>query len=149
MHKRPIILRSLLMVATPYRLEMVPRSRYSPAFVSHDLYVCPCSVNGFDMTHSCVTFDMTHSQRLEILLRSRRSPSYADGASNLSLRPPMEAGSEKMKADSKHVFVLSFPGDVTASQVLLYHHSNIHIYICTFVYIYAYIYTHTCIFPRK
>jgi len=56
-------------------------------------------------------------QRLEILLRSRRSPSYADGASNLSLRPPMEAGSEKMKADSKHVFVLSFPGDVTASQV--------------------------------
>jgi hypothetical protein len=32
----------------------------------------------------------------------------------------MEAGSEKANADSKHVFVLSFPGDVTASQVLLH-----------------------------
>jgi len=56
-------------------------------------------------------------QRLEMLLKSRRSPAYADGASTLSLRPPMESGSEKMKADSKHVYVLSFPGDVTASQV--------------------------------
>ena len=56
-------------------------------------------------------------QRLELLLKSRRSPSYAEGDGTLSLRPPMEAGTNQVKADSKHVFVLSFPGDVTASQV--------------------------------
>jgi len=56
-------------------------------------------------------------QRLELLLKSRRSPSYAEGDATLSLRPPMEVGKSKVKADSKHVFVLSFPGDVTASQV--------------------------------
>ena len=56
-------------------------------------------------------------QRLELLLKSRRSPTYAEGDSTLSLRPPMEAGTDQVKQDSKHVFVLSFPGDVTASQV--------------------------------
>ena len=63
---------------------------------------------------------LTYARVCSRMVRSRRSPAYADGASVLSLRPPMEAGSEKANADSKHVFVLSFPGDVTASQVLLY-----------------------------
>ena len=46
---------------------------------------------------------------LELLLKSRRSPTYAEGDSTLSLRPPMEAGTDQVKQDSKHVFVLSFP----------------------------------------
>jgi serine protease SohB len=56
-------------------------------------------------------------QRLEMLLKSRRSPAYHDGEQTVSLRPPMEMGSEKVRGDAKHVFVLNFPGDVTASQV--------------------------------
>jgi signal peptide peptidase SppA len=56
-------------------------------------------------------------QRLELLLKSRRSPAYHDGEQTVSLRPPMEMGSEKQRAEAKHVFVLNFPGDVTASQV--------------------------------
>ena len=62
---------------------------------------------------------LTYARVCSRMVRSRRSPAYADGATVLSLRPPMEAGSDKANANSKHVFVLSFPGDVTASQVLL------------------------------
>jgi len=56
--------------------------------------------------------------KLEKLLESRRSPSWPEGSAVLSLSPPQGKASASLPAsEKKHVFVLDFPGDVTASQV--------------------------------
>ena len=53
-------------------------------------------------------------QKLELILKSRRhGPVYTEGETALSLR----TGDAAPLAEAKHVFVLDFPGDVSASQV--------------------------------
>lgn len=64
--------------------------------------------------------DKPARQKLEKLLTSRRSPSWPEGSSVLSLVPPQGRASAPVAgAEKKHVFVLDFPGDVTASQVAM------------------------------
>jgi len=58
--------------------------------------------------------DKNQKEKLESLLKSRRGPGFSDKDSFLSFVPAKDG---QASHDARHVYVLSFPGDVTASQV--------------------------------
>jgi len=143
------------MVATRYRLEMVPRSRYSPAYVSRDLYMCHVTCICVDARSMDLTW-LTHVWPLTWLIHSALKSCCEAAAAPLTPTAPPTCRCvplwRRVRRKWRQIANMSssFPSLEMSLRLRSYYITTV-IYIYTYVHLYAYLHIsiHTLVYFRE